>query len=294
MAHELWTSTLTGHRRRGTRLAEIRALFEDGISAGAILELLKSCPADAPAEEMSRLLASHEFDAAGVKESPNTPLAQFVRREDLEHGLVRDHSRPLTTDWLIADSTPLADVLKVLRDKAEVFVLIGPEVCGIVTRADVNKPPVRLYLFGLISLLEMHLTYWIKEVYDGDSWKSALSPQRVSNAQRIQKRLREKREDLELRTCLQLADKCELVLASADACSILGIRDVHQTRELLESAVDLRHKLAHSDDDLTVGSSWKRISDVVSEIERLLHQSDRVAEEKASVGRSDLGHSDGN
>lgn len=44
---------------------------------------------------------------------------------------------------------------------------------GIVTFADLNKPPVRVYLFGLVSLLEVHLRFWIRTAYSDGSWKRA-------------------------------------------------------------------------------------------------------------------------
>jgi hypothetical protein len=56
VGYELWTSPITGYRRRGTRLSEIRALVSAGIQARAILEPLQSCSVDAPADEMRRIL----------------------------------------------------------------------------------------------------------------------------------------------------------------------------------------------------------------------------------------------
>ena len=49
-------------------------------------------------------------------------------------------------------------------DKEFIYVLKGGSIEGIVTRADINKPIVRIYLFGLISLCELHLNYWINEL----------------------------------------------------------------------------------------------------------------------------------
>ena len=69
-----------------------------------------------------------------------------------------------------------------LRSKDRVFVLVGPEVKGIITLADLNKPLVRVYLFGLVSLLEMHLRFWVSTSYGQDDWKHELKEDRLRTA----------------------------------------------------------------------------------------------------------------
>jgi hypothetical protein len=66
VGYELWTSPITGYRRRGTRLAELRALLASGITAHAILEPLRWCPADAPSADIQSALRQKGFDVAGV------------------------------------------------------------------------------------------------------------------------------------------------------------------------------------------------------------------------------------
>src|SRR5688572_29888621 len=128
MGHELWTSPITGYRRRGTRLAELRSLLGSGIAAHAILEPLQSCPAEALASEMAQALAQRDFDIAGVQSERTSPVIGYVARESLKNGVVRDHLRPLTADLLISDSTPLPTLLSVLKGRPHGFVLIGPHV----------------------------------------------------------------------------------------------------------------------------------------------------------------------
>src|SRR3989442_1622063 len=182
MGHQLWTSPITGYRRRGTRLAELRSLLGSGITAHAILEPLQSCSEAAPAAEIARILGQRDFDVAGVQSKRDGPVIGFVAREALRTGTVKDHLQALTAEQLISDATPLPSVLAVLKVRPHSFVLIGPEVRGIVTRADLNKPPVRVYLFALISLLEIHLTFWVKAVYGEDSWHAQLKATRMEAA----------------------------------------------------------------------------------------------------------------
>ena len=46
------------------------------------------------------------------------------------------------------------------------------QVGAIVTRADLQKAPVRLFLFGMITLIEMHFLRIIRDRFEDDSWKS--------------------------------------------------------------------------------------------------------------------------
>ena len=169
MGYQLWTSPITGYRRSGTRLSDLRSVLGAGITARTILEPLQCCPLDAPAIEIQMTLRERGFDVAGVMADQNAPVVGFVERETLQSGSVKSHTRPMSAEHLVPGATSLGALLTVLLNKERVFVLTGPQVRGIVTRADLNKPPVRVYLFGLMSLLEMHLRFWVSRFYSEDS-----------------------------------------------------------------------------------------------------------------------------
>src|SRR5579859_4840373 len=91
MGYELWTSSVTGYRRRGTRLSEIRSLVSAAIQARAILEPLQCCPVDAPAKEMQDILEQRGFDVAGVQERRNGSVIGYVDKEQLNGARISDH-----------------------------------------------------------------------------------------------------------------------------------------------------------------------------------------------------------
>jgi hypothetical protein len=281
MGQELWTSLITGYRRKGTRLSELRELVEDGITAHAILEPLKSSLADVPVEGVTQALKQRDFDVAGVKNEPNGRVVGWVTRESLKLGHVRDYMQPITTEQLIADGTPLPMLLKVLRRTLYTFVLVGPEVAGIVTRADLNKPPVRIYLFGLVSLLEMHLSFWVQAEYPDESWQSELSAGRFEAAKRIRDERRKRNQDPFLYQCLQFCDKRDLLVAKQTLREQLGLGTSAAALAFFKKAEDLRNVLAHSQQDLVDGSSWEDLIDIVQGIENVVQTSDQFVEEKA-------------
>lgn len=212
------------------------------------------------------------------------PVVGYVNRRDLEGGDVRDHLREFKPDDLVADSVPLAGIFGVLEDRNHVFVLAGSSVNAIVTRADLNKPPARIYLFGLISLLEMHLTFWISQYYEEDSWQHEISKDRLDKAKWLLSKRQENNQDLGLLDCIQFCDRCDLLLASQAACEELGIETDDQRtnlQRLLNQAEDIRNNLAHSQYDIADGASWKQVVGIVDQIESLLHESDANIEQRA-------------
>jgi len=281
MGYQLWTSPITGYRRKGTRLEELRSLLGSGITAHAIIEPLQSCAEEAPSKEIYDLLKRRDFDVTGVQSQRDGPVIGFVARKSLKDGFVRDHLQPITAELLISDFTPLPTLLSVLKERQHVFVLIGSEVRGIVTRADLNKPPVRVYLFGIISLLEMHLSFWARVVYGEDSWQCRLNPKRIKAAKKIQCERRRRNQEMSLLECLQFCDKRDLIIARDDLREKLHLGTKSQARALLKRAEDLRNLLAHSQKNLVHRSSWPETIDLVELVEAVVHTSDEQLEQEA-------------
>lgn len=281
MGYELWMSPITGYRRKGTRLSELRALFAAGVQARAILEPLQCCPADAPALEMKRILEEKGFDVAGVQAKPDGPVIGYVVKDQLQGQRTSEHLLPLHAEHLVSDSTPLSEALSTLRSREHVFVVVAAGVKGILTRADLNKPPVRIYLFGLVSLLEMHLRYWVKATYEGESWQQALKPSRLEAAQKLQEARRKRNTEISLLACLQFSDLRDLVLEVEELRTKLGLGSKTKAKEWLEDAEELRNRLAHSQDDLVEGKSWEHLIDLVGMLDAAVSCSDQAVEERS-------------
>ena len=281
MGYELWTSPVTGYRRKGTRLTELRELFDDGITSRAILEPLQSCPADAPSSEMIQILRERDFDVAGIKESKDGPFIGFVQRESLQDGTVRQHLETLTAEHLISESTPLASLLSIFKTRKWTFVLVGAEVKGIITRADLNKPAMRVYLFSLTSLLEMHMTFWVRHEYPDEGWKERITSERLQMAQDLLVKRRVRKEQVGLLECLQYCDKRDLVVANDKIRNELGIGSRNKSESRLRGLESLRDRLAHSQLDLAEGSSWEKVIELAEWAEAVINTSDTRIEEKA-------------
>lgn len=233
------------------------------------------------------MLDQRGFDVAGVQNAPNGPVIGYVACENLIEGRVIDHVIPLGDEDLISDATPVGEVLTVFRRKQRAFVVAGAGVRGIITRADLNKPPVRVYLFGLISLLEMHLRFWARRAYAGETWKKKLSQGRLDAANRLQNERRKRKTEISLLDCLQLCDVSELVVSIADLRNKLELSSKTKAERFLEKAESLRNRLAHSQQDLMEGTSWDELLDIVQTTEALVNKSDEYVEAEVTLGVND-------
>lgn len=282
MGYQLWTSPITGHRRIGTRLYDVNMLFDKGITVSAIFEPLESCPANANAQEIKKILKKRDFNVAGVMESEDSDIVGYVLRSDLESGIVGDHLRMINPGVLIADSTPIRDLFELLSDKDYLFVLNKTRIEGIVTQSDLNKPPVRIYLFSLVSLLEMHLGFWIRSYYENELWKKDLSPGRFEKANDLYIDRKNRNQEIDLFECLQFSDKRDLLLKNEKLRCILSIKSKKKGEVSLKHAEDLRNSLAHSQKDVSSGMGWNIIFETISWMERLITKSDNDIEKRDS------------
>jgi len=233
-----------------------------------------------PATEAHQILTERGYDAAGVQESQDGRVVGYLITEELRTGKVNEHVKPFKADDLVSDSTPVQDLLTVLRRQERAFVLCGSRVCGILTRTELNKPPARVYLFGMISLLEMHLQFWVANSYADDSWEHLLDERRLAPARKLYEERRHRDEEISLLDCIQFSDKAGLVISSPGLISKLGIPSKRKAEALLGGAERLRNKLAHSQLDLVQGTTWEKLIDRVEAIQKFVHRSDEVIEEE--------------
>jgi hypothetical protein len=237
---------------------------------------------------MAQLLAERDFDVAGVQTREDGPVIGLVEQSRLVAGVVRDHLELLSPEHLISDGTSLPTALSVLRTKPRVFVLVGSTVRGIVTRTDLNKPAVRIFLFSLVSLLEMHLAFWVRAEYQGDSWQAAISQSRLEAAKKIQNDRLRIGQTSQLIECLQMGDKRDLLLKRKTLCQDLGFVSKKQTERFLTEAERLRNLLAHGQHNLVDGTTWDELIGAVEWLERVVRQSDLLVEKRVASARQKL------
>jgi len=273
----LWISRKSGRRYAGTKVSELRRLFEIGITAQAIEEPLQCCESSDLACEIAERMRQLDFDTLAVKHSKEGPVIGYINACDLGQGHCQEYIRTFELSNLISNSTPLISVLPILRNKPRVFVLSENSVTGIISRADLQKPPVLILLFGLVSLWEMHLSFLIRQFYPNKSWKSELRKERIALAEKIMMLRKEKNENLELIDCLQICDKGDLATKNPKIQDILHFESKTSGPTLFKKIENVRDKLAHSQ-DISAGTTWEEIIDLAGDVERLIQLSENYVD----------------
>ncbi|MDB2276753.1 CBS domain-containing protein, partial [Halorubrum ezzemoulense] len=103
--------------------------------------------------------ATNGYDAAPV-ERDGDPVG-FIHKDDVDDADTGDTLEaaltPLTIDYMISGDTSFSESLEALIEEPVYFLGGHNRITGVLTRADLNTPPARMYLFDRITYLEEHL-----------------------------------------------------------------------------------------------------------------------------------------
>jgi predicted transcriptional regulator len=245
-----------------TTLDTLSKIFVDEITAKFIAEELEPCEREDDSDKIRALMEEKDYDVYGI--ITDGAIYGYVERDELKGGPCKQYEKIFHPAELVSDSTPLVDVFIVLREEPRVFVLYSNHVEGIVTRADLQKGPVRLMLYALTALLEVHLQRLIYMLHGDGTWDKLLKPVRLSKARDFHKKLADRNESIDLISCLQFIDKANMLMKSSRSAKVLKHLklDKREAAEIFfDEARQLRDNLAHSH-DLTTKLSWPRVIDL--------------------------------
>ena len=247
-------------------LQSLRRVFHHSFTAYDITEPLFSCDSTAPATSSREWMQQHDFDVIGVRQ--DGVVTGYVEKTSLGTGLSGEHMQAFAAQQVIMDNASLTEVVRGLKDCHRLFVTVFGTVAGIVTRSDLQKPPMRMWLFGMITLIEMRVTTMIQRAASEDDWKASLSPGRLQKAEALLAERSRRNQSLGLLDCLQFSDKCQVIAKSERLRSRTRFdsrRQIEQTAKQLEK---LRNSLAHAQD--IIASDWEAIVNLSENMDHLL------------------------
>ena len=188
-------------------IENLRRVFTEGFAARDIAEPLISFDACTAVSEVIELMDKRIFDVVGIRREG--VVVGYAEREHLCGSTCGEQVRAIEAP--ISDSASLTDVVLGLADSPRLFVRVLGTVGGIITMSDLQKPPVRMWLFGMISLMEMRMTRLIEVNCPGDSWKQYLSESRLQKAEALLEERKRRSQNLELLDCIQISDKGQII-----------------------------------------------------------------------------------
>ncbi len=248
---------------------DLRQLFERAICIREIAEPLVSFDLDRDAGPILALMADRNFDVVGIREDGR--MIGYVRRKDLESGSVRQSLIRFRKDDALAEYEPLLAAMQALRQRNELFITLLGQIGAIVTKGDLQKTPVRLWLFGLISLIEMQMLHLIRKRFPDGTWTKLLSSARLDEAKKTFAQRQQRNEEANVydySDCLYICDKATIFFKDKELSAVARFESKTSGRRFFGLLQSLRDDLAHSNDILN--GRWPELAEVVMEGENLL------------------------
>ncbi len=234
----------------GSRIAvdgHFRARFNELFSVEDLAEPLLSFDGSTPAKAVGEALAAAGVEVASIRDAGK--VRGFVRRDDLAgRGACARVMREFEPTQVLDGGAGLAEAVHVLTLFDHAFVRLVGEVQGVVRRDDVNKPYMRMWLFGIITLMEMRATRLIRERFPDDGWQALLPPSRLEVARGLQRDRARINQPCELVDCLQFADKGAVLVSDPEILELLGFDSRSAAKRVMKEFQSLRNNLAHAQD----------------------------------------------
>jgi hypothetical protein len=244
----------------------VRRIFAEGFRVADIAEPLASFDEATPAGVVGRFMDEANFDVVGLRRGGQ--VWGFVERPLPDTGPCGEAATPFAAPAVLPDSAPLSAAVSVLAAAPRLFVTAFGRVAGIVTRADMQKPPVRMWLFGLVTLIELRYARLIEQFCPNGSWRQCLSEGRLKKAEVLLAERRRRHQDLTLFDCLQLSDKGQIVARNERIRRLTIYPSRGQAEEGVKMLEGLRNSLAHAQD--IVACDWDAIVRLSDHLDRVM------------------------
>ena len=222
--------------------------------------------------EVAELMDRRNLDVVGVRKEG--VVAGCVERADLSGVSCGERIRSIEPAMAISETASLADVVLGLVESPRLFVRVLGTIGGIITMSDLQKPPVRMWLFGMITLLEMRTSRLIELKCPGDSWKQYLSESRLQKAEVLLEERKRRNQSLELIDCLQISDKGQIIARNEEIRRLTRMQSRRQTEQTIRMLESLRNNLAHSQD--IISCDWETIVELCKDMERVISGTEEV------------------
>jgi len=244
----------------------MKKLFCEGFTALDVAEPLMSFDRGTAAVEARDLMIERGAIIAGVREDGF--VTGYMEIPDLDRGTCGNAIQPIEDGSIVPQTASLRDVIAVLAGHPYCFVSYLGVVDSVVTRNDLQKPPVRMWLFGMITILEMYITRSVEERFPDGTWKSMLSKGRLAKALQVQEERRRRNQFARLLDCLQVTDKAQILLKDEAAREDLGVSSRKEGERTVKQFESLRNNLAHAQDIITY--DWESIVAMAARLDRIL------------------------
>ena len=169
--------------------------------------------------------------------------------------------------FIVEGEATLADVVLVLTRHVYCFVRVLDDIAGVISRGEMQKPVVRMWLFGFITTIEMALRERISLRWLDGGWEKLMTPSRLQKAVALRDERVRRGQECELLDCVQLSDVAKIVLAVPEERAAYGFDTAGAAKRTIKEMESLRNNLAHAQDIVT--HDWAQIARMARNMEIL-------------------------
>lgn len=239
-------------------------VFTKAFTARDVMETLTSYDAQMIKPSLFGRLATLNTGAIGVMESGK--VRKYLLQEDIS--FKRLDFREIEKQQQVDLDAPLSTVIHVLTMFSCCFVMINNDAVGVITRQDIEKPVVRMWLFGIIIVIEMMVVKHIRLKFVDDDWTKYLTGGRIDKAKELQRLREERGTKADLLDCLQFSDKLIIALNEKSFFETSGFLSNKAARRAIKELEALRNNLAHGQD--ITSQDWPPIARLAKRVQGML------------------------
>lgn len=251
------SNTELGHADDLAFESHLKRQYNDIFTAKDLAEPLLSFDAETSVARVQKLRGEHRHPVATVR--IDGEVKGYLALNNISGKTTcGSASRPFSSDQVLSGDAGFAEVVHVLTRHEYCFVSLLGQIQGVIGREDTNKPYMRMWLFGIITLTEMRITEVIKKHFGLNEWQNLIPTARLEAAKAIQLEKARINQQSELIDCLQLADKGLLLINNTELLSRLGFSSKNAAKKVVKQFQSLRNNLAHAQDISTY--DWAQIA----------------------------------
>lgn len=156
--------------------------------------------------------------------------------------------QPLTDDWLISADTSVSELLDAFIHMRHPGLLVfqRQEVIGLVTPADLNKLPAKVYLYPILGRLELALAAWVrKNAGSPNEYLRCLSKGRQHGVENKLARLAKGDVQVDAVHLLYIRDLVDICVQQVSFPAVLGCSTMEEAKQKLDPLVALRNHVMH-------------------------------------------------
>jgi hypothetical protein len=177
--------------------------------------------------------------------------------------------RAFRSDQLVDEKASFSEVILALTRHEICFVHVFDSVTGVITRDDIQHPFIRMWLFGIITMMEMQTVSFIEQRWPEDAWVRFLSVRRLEKARGLLDERLRRNQRTTLLNCLQFSDKFQILIEDQTILPDLGFPSKRIAKRVCKDLESLRNNLSHAQD--IVGHDFAQIARLAMRIESENH-----------------------